>query len=85
MFVDPDSNYWLMKVKDEWSSERPKDSKEQSASEWRKTLKTEKTQYIYRTAEEVIEESKHLGQKKKKFKWICISINFFMELLHYFF
>lgn len=56
-----------MKVENERSSEKSKDSKTPTSG-WRKALKTEKTQYVYKTVEEVIEESKHSGQRKREFK-----------------
>lgn len=56
-----------MKTIDERTSEKSKDTKV-PVNGWRKALKTEKTQYIYKTAEEVIEESKHPGQRKREFK-----------------
>jgi len=56
-----------MKIDGERISEKTKDIKA-SVSGWRKVLKSEKTQYIYKTAEEVIEESKHPGQRKREFK-----------------
>lgn len=56
-----------MKIDSERTSEKLKDNKVPSTG-WRKALKTEKTQYIYKTAEEVIEESKQPGQRKREFK-----------------
>lgn len=70
MFVGaygPESKSKPMKVENERSAEKSKDSKT-PASGWRKALKAEKTQYIYKTVEEVIEESKHSGQRKREFK-----------------
>lgn len=58
-----------MKVGNERTSEK-KDNKDNKVPVhgWRKVLRAEKTQYIYKTAEEVIEESKHPGQRKREFK-----------------
>lgn len=56
-----------MKIDGERPSEKSKDNKV-LPNGWRKALKTEKTQYMYKTAEEVIEESKHPGQRKREFK-----------------
>lgn len=63
----PESKSKPMKVDSERTSEKSKDNKVPSTG-WRKALKTEKTQYIYKTAEEVIEESKQPGQRKREFK-----------------
>lgn len=57
-----------MKVDGEKAGDKSKDNKV-LVSGWRKALKAEKTQYIYKTAEEVIEESKHPGQRKREFKY----------------
>lgn len=56
-----------MKVDNERTLEKSKENKVPSSG-WRKALKSEKTQYIYKTAEEVIEESKQPGQRKREFK-----------------
>lgn len=56
-----------MKIDNERIPEKPKDNKTPTSG-WRKALKAEKMQYIYKTAEEVIEESKHPGQRKREFK-----------------
>lgn len=58
-----------MKIDGERTSEKTKDSKVQVSHGWRKALKADKMQYIYKTAEEVIEESKHPGQRKREFKY----------------
>lgn len=63
----PESKSKPMKIDNERVPEKPKDNKA-PASGWRKALKAEKMQYIYKTAEEVIEESKHPGQRKREFK-----------------
>lgn len=63
----PETKSKPMKVDNERTSEKSKDNKTPLHG-WRKALKTEKTQYIYKTAEEVIEESKHPGQRKREFK-----------------
>lgn len=57
-----------MKIDGEKTAEKSKDNIA-PVSGWRKALKVEKTQYIYKTAEEVIEESKHPGQRKREFKY----------------
>lgn len=56
-----------MKTDSGRTSDKTKDTKV-SVHGWRKVLKTEKTQYMYKTSEEVIEESKHPGQRKREFK-----------------
>lgn len=63
----PESKSKSVKVESERVSEKSKDKKI-LAHGWRKALKAEKTQYIYKTVEEVIEESKHPGQRKREFK-----------------
>lgn len=64
----PESKTKPMKTIDnERTSDKSKDTKV-PANGWRKALKAEKTQYIYKTAEEVIEESKQPGQRKREFK-----------------
>jgi hypothetical protein len=67
-----------MKVDNERTTDK-KDNKV-PANGWRKALKTEKTQYIYKTAEEVIEESKHPGQRKREFKY-----KYFIYHAHFFY
>lgn len=63
----PETKSKPMKVDSERISDKSKDNKT-SLHGWRKAIKSEKTQYIYKTAEEVIEESKHPGQRKREFK-----------------
>lgn len=63
----PESKSKPMKTDNERTSDKSKDDKIK-ANGWRKAIKSEKTQYIYKTAEDVIEESKHPGQRKREFK-----------------
>jgi len=63
----PESKTKPMKIDNERPSDKIKDNKV-PVHGWRKVLKAEKTQYIYKTVEEVIEESKHPGQRKREFK-----------------
>lgn len=58
-----------MKIDSERTLEKTKDNKAQISHGWRKVKKAEKMQYIYKTAQEVIEESKHPGQRKREFKY----------------
>lgn len=64
----PESKSKPMKIDNERPSDKSKDNNKVSAYGWRKALKAEKTQYIYKTAEEVIEESKQQGHRKREFK-----------------
>lgn len=64
----PESKSKPMKIDNERITDKTKNNKV-PANGWRKALKTEKTQYIYKTAEEVIEESKHPGQRKREFRY----------------
>ncbi|XP_050443054.1 tuftelin-interacting protein 11 [Adelges cooleyi] len=64
----PETKSRPMKLDGEQMSDKSKDDKPKATvSKWRKKLKAEKTQYIYKTVEEVIEESKHPGQRKREF------------------
>lgn len=63
----PESKSKSIKVESEKVSEKSK-NKKIPANGWRKALKAEKTQYVYKTVEEVIEESKHPGKRKREFK-----------------
>lgn len=59
-------------MKVEKTADKSKDNKV-LVSGWRKALKAEKLHYNYKTAEEVIEESKQPGQRKREFKYnYCI-------------
>lgn len=60
----PESKTKPMKI--DKIAEKSKDNKV-LVSGWRKALKAEKVQYNYKTAEEVIEESKQPGQRKREF------------------
>jgi len=62
----PESKTKPMKI--DKTAEKSKDNKV-LVSGWRKALKAEKLQYNYKTAEEVIEESKQPGQRKREFKY----------------
>jgi len=75
----PESKTKPMKVDSEKTADKSKDNKV-VVSGWRKALKTEKTQYIYKTAEEVIEESKQPGQRKREFKY-----NYYYTLFIFYF
>jgi len=55
-------------MKVEKTADKSKDNKV-LVSGWRKALKAEKLHYNYKTAEEVIEESKQPGQRKREFKY----------------
>ncbi|VVC32145.1 Hypothetical protein CINCED_3A008171 [Cinara cedri] len=61
----PESKSKPMKIDGERTLEKTKDNKVSHG--WRKALKAEKMQYIYKTVEDVIEESKHPGQRKREF------------------
>jgi len=77
----PESKTKPMKIDSERTTEKSKDNKV-LVSGWRKAVKSEKTQYIYKTAEEVIEESKQPGQRKREFKYkICIIYLLFFILV----
>lgn len=57
----------LIKIEGEWTFEKLKGFKA-PVPKWRKYLKSEKTQYPYKTTEEVIAESQNSRQRKKEFK-----------------
>ncbi|XP_050520902.1 tuftelin-interacting protein 11 [Daktulosphaira vitifoliae] len=65
----PETKSRPMKLDADRSSDTSKDGDKPKAtvSKWRKKSKAEKTQYIYKTVEDVIEESKHPGQRKREF------------------
>lgn len=76
----PESKSKPMKIDNE-KIDKKKDSKV-PANGWRKAHRMEKKHTIYKTASEVIEESKHPGQRKREFKYnnfIC-HLNFIYML-----